>query len=109
MLILRHLQLVFHVEHAALYSISGRAERNGGTANHGTEGGADAERRAGTAREGAEGGRATAGRGGARGGGGWSMRRQRPPSPCPPQRAKCAVPARSGASAPPIVKWFAVP
>lgn len=46
---------MFHVEHGASDSLGGRAERNGGTANHGTEGGADAERRAGTARKGAEG------------------------------------------------------
>lgn len=46
---------MFHAEHPASDTLGGRAERNGGTANHGTEAGAATERRAGTARKGAEG------------------------------------------------------
>lgn len=89
---------MFHVEHSASDTHGGRAKRNGGTANHGTEGGATTERRAGTARE----RRPRAGGGGAGGGG------ERSP-PCARGRAKCAVPARSGVVAPPVVEWFAVP
>jgi hypothetical protein len=56
-LIFKHLQRMFHVEHCASDSLGGRAERNGGTANHGTEAGTATERRVGTARKGAEAGR----------------------------------------------------
>lgn len=45
---------MFHVEHPASDTHGGRAERNGGTANHETKGGAATERRASTARKGAE-------------------------------------------------------
>ena len=48
---------MFHVEHGASDTLGGRAERNGGTANHGTEAATATERRAGTARKGAEAGR----------------------------------------------------
>ena len=47
---------MFHAEHPASDTLGGRAQRNGGTANHGTEAGQATERRAGTARKGAEAG-----------------------------------------------------
>lgn len=89
---------MFHVKHGASDTHGGRAERNGGTANHGTEGGADTERRAGTARKRRR--RAGAARAGVVVGACAASARS---------RATCAVTARSGVSAPPAVEWFAVP
>ncbi len=111
---------MFHVEHGASDTRHGRAERNGGTANHGTEAGPAMERRAGTARKGAEGagrgrdGRglwpwAVAARGGWAGGSAPPAPKAKGPAGPPPERPSCAVPARSGMAGPAAVEWFAVP
>lgn len=113
---------MFHVKHGASDTHGGRAERNGGTANHGTEGGADTERRAGTARKGAEAGRrrkrrrrAVAARGGRVCGACAACARSRAPCRLPaeatvvrracPQRS--VRPARSGVVRRAAVEWSA--
>lgn len=113
---------MFHAEHPASDTHGGRAQRNGGTANHGTEAGAATKRRAGTARKGTEADgrrkrwrRAGAARAGAVVGAcAASARRQ---APCRPSAAETAVrracpqwsgrARRSGVVRRAAVKWSA--
>jgi hypothetical protein len=113
---------MFHVEHGASDSLGGRAERNGGTANHGTEAGTAMERRAGTARKGAEAGRrrkrrrrAGAARAGEEGGACAASARSRAPCRLPAEatavRRACPQwngrPRRSGVVRRAAVEWSA--
>lgn len=121
-LIIRHLWRMFHVKHSSSDTLGGRAERNGGTANHGTEAGAATERRAGTARKGVEGDgrrkrrlRAGAARAGVVVGACAASARSR--APCRPSPAATAVrracpqwsgrPRRSGVERRAAVEWSA--